>query len=151
MYCPNDECPDFVAYGVRGEYREGIATCPRCGAHLLPGSPAAVSKSSAKAGERDSAELQPEGAASRREPRLEDRERFVPVAKYDFEHEANVAVSFLASAGIDAIVTGDDCGRTDPILGFVTGGLRLMVPESQAQKAAELLESSRATEEQGPD
>jgi len=34
MYCPNDECPEFVAYHVRGEYREEIATCPRCGAQL---------------------------------------------------------------------------------------------------------------------
>ncbi len=132
---------------MRGEYREEIATCPRCGAHLVPGTPAAVGKSSAKAGERDRAELQPEDAASCREPRLEDRERFVPIAKYDFEHEANVAISFLASAGIDAIVTGDDCGRTDPILGFVTGGIRLMVPDSQAQKAIELLESASASEE----
>jgi len=147
MYCPNDECPDFVAYGVRGEYREGIATCPRCGAHLLPGSPAAVSKSSAKAGERERVELEPEDAAFRREPRLEDRERFVPVARFDFEHEANVAVSFLASAGIEAIVTGDDCGRVDPILGFVTGGIRLMVPESQAEKASELLESRPTLDE----
>jgi len=75
----------------------------------------------------------------------------VPIARFDFEHEANVAVSFLASAGIEAIVTGDDSGRTDPILGFVTGGIRLMVPESQAQKAIELLASSQTTEEQGPD
>jgi len=31
MYCPNDECPDFVAHGVRVEYREGLVTRPRCG------------------------------------------------------------------------------------------------------------------------
>lgn len=28
MYCPNPECPDLVASGVPGEYREGIVACP---------------------------------------------------------------------------------------------------------------------------
>jgi hypothetical protein len=124
VYCPNDDCPDFVAYGVRGEYREGLVSCPRCKALLLPGSPPTT-----------------------HEPGLEEGEGLVPVASFELEHQANLAISFLASKGIVAIIAADDCGRIDPVLGIVTGGLRLMVPESQAQEAVLLLESDQTTRE----
>lgn len=39
MYCPNEDCPDVLKYGIHGEYRESLTLCPKCGAHLLPGSP----------------------------------------------------------------------------------------------------------------
>lgn len=35
MFCPNPDCPDLEASGVRGEYREGITLCPRCGEALV--------------------------------------------------------------------------------------------------------------------
>jgi hypothetical protein len=35
MFCPNPECPDLEASGVRGEYREGITQCPSCGEPLV--------------------------------------------------------------------------------------------------------------------
>ena len=40
MHCPNDECPDFVAFGVRGEYREGLLRhLSKRKALLRPGGP----------------------------------------------------------------------------------------------------------------
>lgn len=122
MYCPNDDCPDFVAYGVRGEYRDGVTTCPKCKALLLSGSPATL-----------------------HQPERGEGEPLVPVGSFEYEHEANLAVSFLAANGILAIIASDDCGRTDPILGVVTGGLHLMVPESRAEEAVGLLELGQPT------
>jgi hypothetical protein len=124
VYCPNDDCPDFVAFSVRGEYHKRLVSCPRCKALLLPGSPPTTV-----------------------EPTLRRGERQVRVASFEFEHQANLAVSFLASKGIVAFIASDDCGRTDPVLGFATGGVRLMVPESQAQEAILLLESDQTTGE----
>ena len=118
MYCPNDRCPDFVAYGVRGEYRDDLAVCPRCHAKLLTGSP-----------------------PSPAEPEVVGGEPLVPVGSFEYEHEANLAASFLVSHGIAAVVASDDCGRTDPVLGIVTGGVYLRVPQSREAEAVELLAS----------
>ncbi len=126
MYCPSDDCPDFVRFGERGEYQEGVATCPRCGARLAPGDPPG----------------DPETV-------IEGAEPLASVASFQFPHQAQVAVSVLASNGIVAVVTGDDCGRADPILGVVTGGVRVMVRESQAREALALLESVQAPGAQG--
>ena len=49
--------------------------------------------------------------------------RLVSVAAFDYEHQANLAVSFLASNSFKAQPKADDCGRTDPVLGVVTGGI----------------------------
>ena len=35
MFCPNDECPDFVNSGRRSEYRDDVMTCPYCGAAMV--------------------------------------------------------------------------------------------------------------------
>ena len=39
MYCPNFECPDFVATGSHGEYVAGVTTCPVCGEYLVDALP----------------------------------------------------------------------------------------------------------------
>ena len=49
--------------------------------------------------------------------------RLVTVAAFDYEHQANLAVSFFASKGFKAQLMAHDCGRFDPVLGVVTGGL----------------------------
>ena len=127
MYCPSDECPDFLAHRIRGDYREGLVRCPRCGTRLLPGSP----PSSGHPGLEDGCL---EGDLS--------GGPLLGIASFPTEHDANLAVSFLNAQGISASVSGDDCGRTDPVLGFVTGGIRVMVPMSQAQEAVDLLEQA---------
>ena len=35
MYCTDLQCPDFLQWGVHGEYRQGITVCPKCGATLV--------------------------------------------------------------------------------------------------------------------
>jgi len=124
-FCPNRECVDFHQTGEPGEYREGVVVCPKCGIHLVVERPVPPAAEPAV----------PEGAG-------EDQVAgpLVAVATFELEHQANLAASFLASNGIVVLIAADDCGRTDPILGIVTGGLRLMVSESQAKLALALLE-----------
>jgi len=38
-YCPNDDCPDFVAIGFRLEFTARTSACPVCGTHLVEGEP----------------------------------------------------------------------------------------------------------------
>jgi uncharacterized Zn finger protein (UPF0148 family) len=35
LICPNPDCPDIELFGVRGEYGEGVVTCPKCGTRLV--------------------------------------------------------------------------------------------------------------------
>ena len=80
---------------------------------------------------------------------LEGAGPLTPVASFQYPHQAEVAVSFLESNGIAALVSGDDCGRVDPILGTVTGGVRVLVRESRAHEALSLLESVEAPGQPG--
>jgi len=123
VYCPNDECPDFITFGVRGEYREGLTTCPKCKGLLRRGGPPTAA-----------------------EPTVAEGRPLVAIASFEFEHQASLAVSFLASKGVVAVIAADDCGRIDPILGIVTGGIRVKVPEDQAQEASALLEPQQSTD-----
>ena len=36
-YCPNDDCPDFVAIGFRQDFTSRTSVCPICGTHLVEG------------------------------------------------------------------------------------------------------------------
>ena len=38
-YCPNDDCPDFVAIGFRQDFTSRTSVCPVCGTHLVEGDP----------------------------------------------------------------------------------------------------------------
>lgn len=38
MYCPNPDCPDRIATGNPGEYRDDMVACPVCGTELARGS-----------------------------------------------------------------------------------------------------------------
>ena len=38
-YCPNDDCPDFVAIGFRQDFTSRMSVCPVCGTHLVEGEP----------------------------------------------------------------------------------------------------------------
>ena len=64
--------------------------------------------------------------------------------------EAELARSALAAAGIDALVSRDDCGGMRPHLWM--GGIRLLVRPEAAAQAAELLETSaiRAVDPEEP-
>lgn len=49
--------------------------------------------------------------------------RLVSVAAIDYGDQASLAFSFIASNGSKARLKADDCGRTDPVPGGVTGGV----------------------------
>lgn len=132
MYCPNDDCPDFQKHGVRGEYREGITHCPKCGAPLHTGSPTA----------------KPDLPVTFQQVSGEFAGPLVQVAAFQTEHEADLAVSYLESQGVDAIRASDDCGGAHPGIGFSTRS-RVLVPEELAHEAARLL--SDATEDRQQD
>jgi len=38
-YCPNDDCPDFVAIGFRQDFTSRTSACPVCGTPLVEGDP----------------------------------------------------------------------------------------------------------------
>jgi hypothetical protein len=52
--------------------------------------------------------------------------------------EADLAQGALEAAGIDCVISADDAGGTRPHL-WVGAGVRLMVREEDAQRAAEIL------------
>ena len=129
MFCPNRECLDFQESGAPGEYREGIVVCPKCGAHLVP-EPPVLSEGGGpgtEGGEEHDAVPGP----------------LVAVASFNYHQDADLAASMLLANGVQAVVFADDCGGTDPRIGFGSR-TRVMVPEGQAQLALSLLEHEAA-------
>ena len=122
MYCPNRECPDFKETGMHGEYVEGITVCPFCGSSLVEEVP-------------DESPTQAQDST----------ERLVVIASYSFRQDAELAITFLRNNGIDVVESPDDCGGTNPVVGFATG-IRLLAPESEATKAIALLKKAEEAE-----
>ncbi len=123
MFCPNPDCPDLLESGEPGEYREGILTCPRCGAALVPEHPFPP--------EDDETPAEVPWDRSLQEPPVE-------VASFNYRQDAELACSMLEANGVRAFVFGDDCGSVDPGIGFGTR-TRVMVPGSEAALAVTLL------------
>lgn len=111
MFCPNPRCAHARDTGKPAEYREGITTCPECGARLVPKRPMVSARGDSP---------------------------LAVVASFASRHEADLTVSMLAANGIQASTFGDDCGGMDPGLGFATR-VRVLVPQTQAKKALALL------------
>jgi hypothetical protein len=124
VFCPNRECVDFRETGEPGEYREGIAVCPKCGTRLVARPP--VLHEAEAAG--------PEGAGEE-----EVAGPLVAVAAFNFHQDADLAVSMLRANGVQAVTFADDCGTNYASIGFGSPN-RVMVPESQAKLAMALLE-----------
>lgn len=74
---------------------------------------------------------------------MESSTDIVVVATFFTEHEADLAVSLLASCGLAAARFADDCGGTDPALGFGTRA-RVCVQRSSAPEALEILRNSQS-------
>ncbi len=132
MYCPNPECPDFKQMGVPGEYVEGVTVCPFCGSKLVEQMPNIIPA-------EEHEETEPEEGQSN--PMQDLDEEFVTVASYNFRHDAELTITFLVNQGIDVFASPDDCGGTDPVLGFATR-TRLLVPKSQADQATALIKDT---------
>ena len=130
MYCPNPECYDFKETGAPGEYVEGVTACPFCGSGLVEQVP-----------DMNQRRVQAETDGDKDDLGTMDHlgEEFVTIATYNFRHDAELVMTYLMSHGIDVFVSPDDCGGTDPALGFATR-TRLLAPESQAKQAIALLD-----------
>jgi len=139
MYCPNPECPGYKDTGIPGEYVAGIMVCPFCESRLveqMPDMNAPAKQNEAKSGEDETKQEE--------EPfsMIDDLdEELVAVATYSLQQDAELAVTYLIDQGIDVFESPDDCGGTDPALGFATG-TRLLVPKSQMEQAMALLDEA---------
>ena len=99
-------------------------TCPKCKALLRPGGPPTAP-----------------------EPSVAEGRPLVAIASLDLVRAPSKVGGLLSRVqGRCRLHNADDCGRIDPILGIVTGGIRVKVPEDQAQEASALLEPRQSTD-----
>ena len=63
------------------------------------------------------------------------------LARFHYRHEAELALGFLESAGINAALFMDDGGGSEAGMGFVRPG-RLVVGAADRDEALELLEAA---------
>ena len=63
---------------------------------------------------------------------------FICLKTFDNEPEAELCKGLLEQAGIDVILSKDDCGGMRPALN-VTTGIRLLVNSDEVNKANELI------------
>lgn len=132
MFCPNDECPDFVGTKLRAEYRPDIAVCPYCGTTLVAHRPA---------------EAEPPQDGLPAKPRVGDDEVMEPVVEASDLAEIAVIKSLLDGAGIPYLALGEE--RFDAFRRLFAGGslfnprargVVFVVPERMAEEARSLLE-----------
>ena len=90
VVCPNPDCPDLEASGVRGEYVFGTGVCPYCGAELVDPAWFDAQERGGKA-----------PTAGSGGPELE------PVFESDDPAEIQIARSILDGAGIPTVTTND--------------------------------------------
>ncbi len=96
----------------KAEYREGFTRCAYCDVDLIP-------------------DLRSESETH------EEYLNLVNIKTFATRHDAELAKSFLASKGINAVVSGDDYGGIHPGLSFSTG-VRLLVKEVDAERAKKI-------------
>ena len=68
----------------------------------------------------------------------------VVVHTFPTESEANIAMSALQAAEIDAIIQADTAGGMRPHIAWASGGFKLLVRQEDADDAREILESPAA-------
>jgi hypothetical protein len=87
----------------------------------------------------------PDEIAANRAKEIAESEARKPVMirRYRDLPEASVAKSVLDSAGIDCILADDNLVRLDWFYSNLVGGIKLLVPESEAEAAVRLLEETR--------
>ena len=125
MFCPNPECPDFVATGTHGEYVAGVTTCPVCGEYLVD-------------------TLPPGDPVSREGTRYTDVE---PVFETSDPSEVMVVKGLLESENIPFVTTGAE--KFDTFRGALSpmrfnpgaGMVVFMVPTPLAAGVRDLLEA----------
>ncbi|AEX22369.1 phosphoenolpyruvate synthase [Vibrio sp. STUT-A11] len=63
----------------------------------------------------------------------------IVVAKFSFAHEAHIVKASLQSAGIESHIPDEDAVNTQWLYTITMGGVRLMVSESDIEKAIQIL------------
>lgn len=139
MFCPNDECPDYVSSGLRAEYRDEIAICPYCETPLVGFRP------------EDPAQPSDDG---HRTPRIADDEPMEPVIEANDPTEVIIIKSILDGAAIPYITRGES--QFSAFRGTFVGGSILnprnrgvifTVPSRMAEEVRALLEELDETVE----
>jgi hypothetical protein len=74
----------------------------------------------------------------------------VSVRTYSSEVEADLAASWLAAEGVEAMVLADDAGGALPSF-RVLGGVRLVVRAEDEDRAREILETAEREADLGPE
>lgn len=131
MFCPNDECPDYLNTGLRSEYFNDVLICPYCDTPLVAERPPHASL------DGGNPEKPPVGIDEAMEPVIEATDL----------SEVAVIKSVLDAAGIPYLAHGEN--RFGAFRGaFVSGsifnpssrGVVFTVPSRLAEEARILLE-----------
>ena len=67
--------------------------------------------------------------------------KLIPVRSYDDYITANIILGRLKGEDINCFLQDENTVTTIPFLSNITGGIKLLVPEQEAKRAIELLES----------
>lgn len=141
MFCPNDECPDFVNTGLRSEYRDDVMVCPYCGTTMISQRP--VDPASETEGRIDPT-------------RVADDEVMEPVIEANDLTEVAIIKSILEGAAIPFITQGEN--QFSAFRGAFAGGsifnprsrgVVFTVPARMAEEARTLLEELEETGGEG--
>ncbi len=131
MFCPNDECPDFLNTGLRSEYRVDIERCPYCETPLVSEAPRIV----------------PPDDGEPLKPRVGNDEKMEPVIEATDPTEVAVIKTVLDAAGIPYLAQGEQrfgafrgSFASGSILSPGSRGVIFTVPSRMAEKARTLLE-----------
>jgi hypothetical protein len=135
MYCPNDDCPDLAASGLRAEYRDDIGVCPYCGTPLVSERPPDPAPAEG-------------GDPPRQGPWIADDEELEPVIEATDPTEVPIIRGMLEAAGIPFLTRGED-----PLIAFPgafagasifnpgSRGVIFVVPSRMADEARALLDA----------
>ncbi len=128
VVCPNPECPDLEASGIRGEYVAGTERCPYCGVDLV-----------------DSAWINGQEAVTTSPASESEGPGLEPVFQSDDPAEIQIARSILEGADIPSVTTNDSASDRvlpgfDPFR-FMRGSRDAVfwVPADRAEEARALL------------
>jgi hypothetical protein len=124
MFCPNRDCPDFIATGKHAEYVDALTSCPVCGEYLVE-------------------TLSPTQDRSREETHYTDVE---PVFETADPTEVVVVKGLLESEGVPYVTTGAEKfdafrGALSPMKFNPSAGITVfLVPTPLADTVRQLLE-----------
>ncbi|MDR0794028.1 MAG: DUF2007 domain-containing protein [Chitinophagaceae bacterium] len=66
-------------------------------------------------------------------------DKLIPLQSYGNYVEANIVLGRLQSDGVDCWLQDENTFTINPVIGNAIGGIRLVVPQSQEQRAKELM------------